>query len=116
MIWVYYSAQIFLLGAEFTWVYAHEHGSRKGEMRPGAVEKAPTETAKPVGVPGRIAPAPMPAMSMAAQEVPVHKRKPLVSFGIAAAVGAVVGFVYRTRPDFIFHRSRPRLFSRLKLH
>ena len=23
MIWVYYSAQIFLLGAEFTWVYAH---------------------------------------------------------------------------------------------
>ena len=29
LIWVYYSAQIFLLGAEFTWVYAHEHGSLK---------------------------------------------------------------------------------------
>lgn len=28
LIWVYYSAQIFLLGAEFTWVWAHEHGSR----------------------------------------------------------------------------------------
>jgi membrane protein len=28
LIWVYYSAQIFLLGAEFTWVYAHQHGSR----------------------------------------------------------------------------------------
>jgi membrane protein len=28
LIWVYYSAQIFLLGAEFTWVYAHERGSR----------------------------------------------------------------------------------------
>jgi membrane protein len=27
-VWVYYSAQIFLLGAEFTWVYAHVHGSR----------------------------------------------------------------------------------------
>jgi membrane protein len=27
--WVYYSAQIFLLGAEYTWVYAHSHGSRK---------------------------------------------------------------------------------------
>lgn len=26
--WVYYSAQIFLLGAEFTWVYAHDCGSR----------------------------------------------------------------------------------------
>jgi membrane protein len=30
LVWVYYSAQIFLLGAEFTWVYAHEHGSRRG--------------------------------------------------------------------------------------
>lgn len=28
--WVYYAAQIFLMGAEFTKVYAHEHGSRKG--------------------------------------------------------------------------------------
>lgn len=28
MIWVYYSAQVFLLGAEFTRLYAHEHGSR----------------------------------------------------------------------------------------
>jgi membrane protein len=30
LMWVYYSAQIFLLGAEFTWIYAHRHGSRKG--------------------------------------------------------------------------------------
>ena len=29
MVWVYYSAQIFLLGAEFTWVYAHCYGSRQ---------------------------------------------------------------------------------------
>ena len=29
MVWVYYSAQIFLIGAEFTWVYAHERGSRR---------------------------------------------------------------------------------------
>jgi membrane protein len=27
LVWVYYSAQIFLLGAEFTWVYANERGS-----------------------------------------------------------------------------------------
>jgi membrane protein len=33
LIWVYYSAQIFLLGAEFTWVYAHRHGSRAGQAR-----------------------------------------------------------------------------------
>jgi membrane protein len=30
MLWVYYSAQIFLLGAEFTYSYAYEHGSRVG--------------------------------------------------------------------------------------
>ena len=27
LVWVYFSAQIFLLGAEFTWVYSHEYGS-----------------------------------------------------------------------------------------
>ena len=30
-VWVYYSAQIFLLGAEFTWVYATTFGSKKDE-------------------------------------------------------------------------------------
>jgi membrane protein len=31
LVWVYYSAQIFLLGAEFTWVYAHTLGSKSDE-------------------------------------------------------------------------------------
>lgn len=29
LLWVYYSAQIFLLGAEFTWIYAQTHGSMR---------------------------------------------------------------------------------------
>jgi membrane protein len=29
LLWVYYSAQIFLIGAEFTWVYANAYGSRR---------------------------------------------------------------------------------------
>ncbi len=29
LLWVYYSAQIFFLGAEFTWVYANARGSRR---------------------------------------------------------------------------------------
>lgn len=37
LIWVYYSAQIFLIGAEFTWVYAHMYGSRRGQIRPTSV-------------------------------------------------------------------------------
>lgn len=31
LVWVYWSAQIFLLGAEFTWVYAHRHGSLRAD-------------------------------------------------------------------------------------
>jgi len=31
LLWVYYSAQIFLFGAEFTWAYSHKFGSRRGE-------------------------------------------------------------------------------------
>ena len=31
LLWVYYSAQIFLLGAEFTKVYANRHGSKQEE-------------------------------------------------------------------------------------
>lgn len=34
LFWLYYSAQIFLLGAEFTWVYAYTCGSRQGSDRP----------------------------------------------------------------------------------
>ena len=30
LVWVYYSAQVFLLGAEFTWAYSNFYGSRKG--------------------------------------------------------------------------------------
>ncbi len=36
LLWVYYSAQIFLLGAEFTWVYAHRFGSLRGQPPPRA--------------------------------------------------------------------------------
>jgi membrane protein len=39
LVWVYYSAQIFLIGAEFTWVYAHRFGSRQG--REQELEQAP---------------------------------------------------------------------------
>ena len=34
LLWVYYSAQVFLLGAEFTWVYANLFGSRKAAQSP----------------------------------------------------------------------------------
>jgi membrane protein len=45
MIWVYYSAQIFLLGAEFTWAHALTFGSRKEQKLPGAAPATPSKTA-----------------------------------------------------------------------
>ena len=30
LLWVYYSVQIFLLGSEFTKIYANRHGSKRG--------------------------------------------------------------------------------------
>lgn len=37
-VWVYYSAQIFLLGAEFTWIYARTFGSMR-DLEPELVAK-----------------------------------------------------------------------------
>jgi membrane protein len=43
MVWVYYSAQIFLLGAEFTWAYALTFGSRKEQKLPAAAPPVPSK-------------------------------------------------------------------------
>ncbi|HEY8877746.1 MAG TPA: YihY/virulence factor BrkB family protein [Roseateles sp.] len=40
-VWVYYSAQIFLVGAEFTWVYAQRMGSRRGMADDGSRARQP---------------------------------------------------------------------------
>jgi membrane protein len=40
LVWVYYSAQIFLLGAEFTWVFAHRLGSRRDERKPATAKQS----------------------------------------------------------------------------
>ena len=45
LIWVYYSAQIFLLGAEFTWVYAHEHRTQNDASN---VQTEPSATGKAI--------------------------------------------------------------------
>jgi membrane protein len=47
-VWVYYSAQIFLLGAEFTWAYAKTFGSMRG-VAEDAAERIP----QPVGAAAR---------------------------------------------------------------
>jgi membrane protein len=55
LLWVYYSAQILLFGAEFTQVYARSHGSLKAQADAKRTEKekeerTPAPSAKPVVV------------------------------------------------------------------
>jgi membrane protein len=50
LVWVYYSAQIFLMGAEFTWVYAHTFGSLKGQPMPPS-RHVPTRSEDAGGLP-----------------------------------------------------------------
>lgn len=42
LMWVYFSAQIFLLGAEFTKFYAYQHGSRQDKLEAKAVVESAT--------------------------------------------------------------------------
>jgi uncharacterized BrkB/YihY/UPF0761 family membrane protein len=46
LLWVYYSAQIFLLGAEFTWAYSMTFGSRKAQPVPVAAPVVPSQAVK----------------------------------------------------------------------
>ncbi len=46
LLWVYYSAQVFLMGAEFTWAYSLTFGSRKEQPVPSAAPAIPSETSK----------------------------------------------------------------------
>jgi membrane protein len=46
MIWVYYASQIFLLGAEFTRVYAEKFGSRRQEARERAADRRVAQSSR----------------------------------------------------------------------
>ena len=69
LMWVYYSAQIFLLGAEFTWVYAHGHGSRSGRNASTTLE--------------------------ARQPEPAPAATSMKLVGLAATIGFVIGAITR---------------------
>jgi membrane protein len=98
MVWVYYSAQIFLFGAEFTWVYAHELGSRRGEQRPPPVDQV-IAAAPVVPEPNRMLPVPVMQIE---KSVPARqpRRTTVYEVGIAAAflVGGALGVWNARRP------------------
>ena len=77
MVWVYYSAQIFLLGAEFTRVYAHSHGSMQALPASAQVPLKKEEVLRAHAVPLR----------------------PARMLGTAALMGALAALLARRRTD-----------------
>lgn len=64
LVWVYYSAQVFLLGAEFTWAYSLTFGSRRHQPVPMAATVLPSQAA-----PGRPEPHMLGAKQAAEEEL-----------------------------------------------
>jgi membrane protein len=60
VVWLYYSAQILFLGAEFTRVYAEHSGSRILPNESAVAKDAPAAKAGTTGTPPPLAPAPEP--------------------------------------------------------
>jgi membrane protein len=99
LLWVYYSAQIFLFGAEFTKTYSYRHGTRMHEQKP-AQEGKPGQPSHGAGSGEPPAPAREPAApAAAAQPLPLasagkDRRAPvLAKLRIAAGIAAATGFV-----------------------
>ncbi len=44
LVWVYFAAQVFLLGAEFTWVYSNEYGSKAAQVRQKSTPLVPSRS------------------------------------------------------------------------
>jgi membrane protein len=122
LIWVYYSAQIFLLGAEFTWVYAHESGSRiSAHETPPTTERPSDETA-----PVESAPVSATGQWLDRQLVPQSMEPPagfasdhsVRNLAIAVVSGLTLGGVLRrlVPPRQLFDRStmvKGRFFGKL---
>ena len=102
--WVYYAAQIFLLGAEFTKMYADEHGSlsaAKAVTGTAATAVAGIPPEVPPARPPRAAPAMPPVASISTTtvvRVPLRAAKAaLISEVIALVVVSVAGAVLSNR-------------------
>jgi len=110
LVWLYYSAQIFLFGAEFTWAYAYHFGSKKGELAyRAAAARVPAMPAlatavgtPPVAVAARLdppsavvipAPAALLARERGARLADTLARHPLFSLAGMATLGAALTLI-----------------------
>ena len=110
LVWIYYSAQVFLLGAEFTWVYAHSHGSKVARPEPNPPPRVPTRSGE--ADPPSAAKAPAAADLQRAEEravvasravpadtphrhVEFFRRHPIAGYGVVVTAGLVAGTLLR---------------------
>ena len=91
-VWVYYSAQIFLLGAEFTWVYATTFGSMKELGKAGAT--SPAGKSPESDLPHKSDP-PVAAVKAGVGDAPAQVAPPAstAELAVAVLVGAAVRYV-----------------------
>lgn len=83
LVWVYYSAQIFLLGAEFTWVYAHEHGSKRAQPETAKKEPPHKKPVVPTARPAAPSGEPIRGGAFATRV----QRNPVGAIGVATVLG-----------------------------
>jgi membrane protein len=123
LLWVYYSSQIFLLGAEFTKTFAYRHGSRRAEARPAARPAVPRQRERSShdaaslaggGPPERDRPArgvvPMNRGDRPADR-PAGRPQPLAAldkFRIAAGIAATIGLIAGEVASELRERRLPR--------
>jgi len=103
-IWVYYSAQIFLIGAEFTWVYAKTFGSMRSLAAAAQIEAPP-----PAAIPVRAAGAALPVVEPAGLRG--HTAEAAAMPGVAAPV--LAGFGLGLAAAVTARHLLPRLLGRV---
>ena len=113
LIWIYYSAQIFLLGAEFTWAYAHRLGSLQNKAEPAPAQALPSRSgAADAGAdkPAAAVPAAVPAAVATAPVEPARPaRDPLGGVKAGLLAGGAIGLAWRLKAAL--SRKRDRTFG-----
>ena len=111
LMWIYLSAQIFLLGAEFTWVYSHQHGSQSERFKTKVVplvpsragDSTPEAKAEEILSPRSSYPLTEKYAKAAAKQIRIGasgagrfmKRKPLLSAGLIAGASVLAVILVR---------------------
>jgi membrane protein len=102
LLWVYYSAQIFLLGAEFTWAYAHAFGSLQKGEKPTAAAAIPQRRSEQA-----------PTVAQPAAEYVTRTGSPAMDavtwpISLGLLIGGALGIAVNLRKKRRFHSSGAR--------